>query len=512
MKKWLLVILLAGLVTILWHPPLFAAGGPYDPLHQPEPTSPYAMDLMGPGWQWTFPRENVWPPEQAELRIDLMDSMFRQSWAAGVRGARIAVLWCLTEPQRDDYRWHELDVAFQLASNYGMTVVPQIFYTPDWAATGQDIDASCFDHINYPRNLPPQDWNDWTDFLTQLVRRYGARGKDQAHDWEIWNEPDLLEFWYIPEDPWHANVPEYARLVQFSRTVIDREDIGGKMLVGSLSDIYGAKFLEKLMALRGEYDIRDMIDVLTVHIFDEPARKIAAFNGARGDYNGPMWVTEANTRAWSESVTPAMLNEFFSILFDRKVSRVFWFLSWTSRWGPGIFTQVEHLWERESFDPSLFYPTFQQQALIARPPGRPIIHAPLDHAVVSQPITFEWERPAQGDHPIAGYKLQVDDSLYRGKPYFHAPEVDAWVPAGLVHFLPLQMTGTHSAQEIPTQVGPPPSVPVVSYQVQDLPPGVYYWRVAAVDVEGNVGTYSEPQMMFVTAGQERVFLPALTLP
>ena len=284
------------------------------------------------------------------------------------------------------------------------------------------------------------------------------------------------------------------------------------MLVGSLSDIYGAKFLEKLMALRGEYDIRDMIDVLTVHIFDEPARKIAAFNGARGDYNGPMWVTEANTRAWSESVTPAMLNEFFSILFDRKVSRVFWFLSWTSRWGPGIFTQVEHLWERESFDPSLFYPTFQQQALIARPPGRPIIHAPLDHAVVSQPITFEWERPAQGDHPIAGYKLQVDDSLYRGKPYFHAPEVDAWVPAGLVHFLPLQMTGTHSAQEIPTQVGPPPSVPVVSYQVQDLPPGVYYWRVAAVDVEGNVGTYSEPQMMFVTAGQERVFLPALTLP
>ncbi len=487
---------------------------PYDPLRQPSSSSPYGMDLMGPGWQWTFPREKAWPRLDGEIRVDLMDEMFQKSWAAGVRSARIAVLWCLTEPERDAYRWDETDIAFQLARNYGMDIVPQIFYTPDWAAVGHDIDESCFDYQDYPRNLPPQDWNDWSDFMAAITQRYGAFGKNQVHLWEVWNEPDLFEFWYIPEDPWNANAPMYAKLVRLAAAEIHRYDPGGKVLVGSLSDIYGAKFLKRMMELEGENDIRDIIDVLTFHLFDEPERKMAAIHKALGDNEFVMWITEANVRQWEETIPRDHVKSFFDIVYREGVSRTFWFKSWTSKWGPGIFTEGDRLWERESFDPSPFYPTYQGLALTNQPPRRPVVTVPELNELVPPRPTFAWRRPQPGPRPIAGYKLQVDDTLFRGKPYFQSPELDVWVPAGLVHFLPLQMVGggAQAAGETAAQAAPP-SIPEVTYQpASPLPPGRYYWRVAAVDVDGAVGYYSEPRVIFVAAGDERVFLPTVIVP
>jgi len=514
MKRWMFFI--AFTLFVAWGGPLTAradGGPPYDPLRQPSSSSPYGMDLMGPGWQWTFPREEAFPRMDGALRVDLMDEMFRESWAAGVRSARIAVLWCLTEPERDVYRWDETDIAFQLARNYGMDIVPQIFYTPDWAAIGETTGASCFDYQDYPRNMPPQDWNDWSDFMAAIVQRYGAHGKDQVHYWEIWNEPDLLEFWYIPEDPWNQNVPMYAKLVRLADAAIDRYDIGGKVLVGSLSDIYGAKFLGRLMALEGEDDIRDIIDVLTFHLFDEPERKMNAIHQALGDNTFEMWITETNARTWQETVSRDVVQRFFDVLFQKGVHRTFWFESWTSEWGPGIFTSEGPLWERTSFDPSPFYSTYQSLALAGAPPSPPEVTAPAPDKLVPPRPTFVWERPQAGARPIAGYKLQVDDSLFRGKPYFHAPELDVWVPAGIVHFLPLQIVGggVTAAGESVFQAAPP-AIPVVTYRpTQPLPPGRYYWRVAAVDVEGTVGPYSEPRIIFITPGNERVFLPVVTM-
>jgi len=37
------------------------------------------------------------------IRVDLLDEMFGEGWAAGVRHARISVWWCMTEPELDAY-------------------------------------------------------------------------------------------------------------------------------------------------------------------------------------------------------------------------------------------------------------------------------------------------------------------------------------------------------------------------------------------------------------------------
>lgn len=505
------LLFLLFLFVIIPIAPIEADGPSPDPLRQPRPTSPYGMDLMGPGWQWTFPREDANPRLDGAIRVDLLDELFRKSWAAGVRRVRVAVWWCMTEPDRDQYEWEELDYVFQLAKNYGVDPVPEIYYTPDWAAIGSNIDIQCVS-TDYPRNLPPSNMEDWSDFMAEFVKRYGAYGKDQIHDWEIWNEPDLYEFWYIPWNPAGANVDMYALMVKRARAEIDKYDVNGRLLLGGFSDIYGPDFLRRLMALRGPYDIREDVDIVTFHVFSDHANKISKLKSALGDNDFELWVTELNQNSWNETVSGQELANLYKLIAKEGITTSFWFKSWTSDWGPGIFAPPDPLWEAESFQINVFYNTFKQQAFPHALPDAPMLLQPSDAAIQGSRPMFAWKRPAAGTFPIAGYKLQVDNSLYRGEPYFHSPELDVWVPASLTHFLPLQMSNGQAgfAHSMPSSSpASPPSTPTMSYRpTQSLPPGQYYWRVAAVDVEGNVGPYS-PVRALTVVGDERVFLPAI---
>ena len=506
--------ILIFLTIILLARPVGAAGDPpFNPLHQPRPQSPYGMDLMGPAWRWTFPREEAWPRLEGDLRVDLLDEMVQKSWAAGVRSARVATWWCMVEPERDSYDWKALDEVFQIASNYGIAVVPEIYYTPDWAAVGHDVTEQCVNN-NYPRNLPPQDMGDWSDFMATMVDRYGMYGKDQVHDWEIWNEPDLWEFWYVPSDPANDNVPLFSDLVQRAKEQIVRHDIGGRLLLGGMSDINGPGFLQRLMALEGDLDIKDDVDIVTFHVFSDHIRKIRALKAALGDNRFVLWVTELNYCGWSEDATPQMLADLYDLVASEGITHSFWFKSWTSDWGPGIFEDQSPLWEPKHFIPNAFYDTFKRQTFLHALPKTPVVRGPDEDVLIDPRPEFSWDRPAPGDLALAGYKLQVDDTLFRGAPYFTSPELDAWVPAGELHFLPLQMTGgSAAAVSTASPAGPPPTLPRIRYQpLHDLPPGLYYWRVAAVDVQGNVGPYSPVRTLLISAGEERVFLPTVVGP
>ena len=514
-RKNIRIIFLLLVLGILFSQPVWADGGPkYDPLRPPPPQSPYGMDMMGPGWQWTFPREDGWPRLDTRIRTDLLDEMFQKAWAAGVRHVRISLWWCLTEPERDKYRWEDLDYVFQIASNYGLEITPQIYYTPDWAALGHDIDATCNDYQHYPRNLPPKNMDDWSDLMADLTARYGVAGKNQVHNWEIWNEPDLWEFWYTPPNPERDNVPKYAELIRRARVEIDQNDPGGRVLAGDVSDINGPEFLRRLMALRGEQDIRDDTDVITFHVFSDPHSKLGRLKAALGHNHFDLWVTELNSSNWNERVPQEKLKELYDVLVQKEVSRSYWFQAATSDWGPGIFTRFKPIWERESFEPSPFYYTFQKQALFSRMSQAPILSAPPPAGLAGPHPVFSWQRPAEGDYPIVGYKLLVDDTLYRGQPHFTTPELDVWVPAAKLHFLPMQIFGNNtttsslqSAENTPAEIASFTAQTITYQSPTPLSPGRYYWRVAAVDAMGNVGPYSPINTLIITPGDERLYLP-----
>lgn len=550
MKSTRLLGFVAFLVGfLLWQPLSVAAQTPPHPLAQPRSQSPYGMDIFGPSWQWTFPREEAYPRLNGSIRVDQLDEAIRKSWAAGVRSARIAAWWCFLEPERDLYVWTDLDYAFQIASNYGIIPVPEIFFTPDWAAIGGLTGKNCI-HSTV-KNYPPINMEDWSDFLREMIRRYGAYGKNQVHDWEIWNEPDLWEFLYVPHDPANANVTTYAELVKRARVEIDRYDIGGRLLLGGLSDIYGPDFLRRLMALRGPLDIRRDVDIVTFHAFSNHDDKISRLKAPIDGMGYELWITELNTWGWSETVSPAT----FAVLWDKVhrygITRSFWFKSWTTDWGPGIFSNRDPLWVPGPFNPSPLYETFRQQAFPHRLPSAPVPEWPPARSLQSPEARLVWHRPLEnGTFPVVGYKVQLENTFYRGELYYHTPEVDAWVPATHLHFLPFQIHNRRivPAAEAPTAadltapftfVSPLPEAPepgdtasatdavaptaaeptagaVVppldrsSYRLPaSLPPGVYYWRVAAVDSQGNVGPYSAPRQILIGPGERRLFLPML---
>ena len=489
-------------------------------MRQPRSQSPYGMDILGPAWQWTFPREDAWPRLNGRIRVDHLDELFQKTAAAGVRSARMSSWWCILEPERDRYDWEHMDYTFQIASNYGISMVPEIFYTPDWAAVNQNTGTDCV--VSKVRNLPPIDMNDWSDFMNEFTARYGVKGKNQAHDWEIWNEPDLYEFLYVPWDPGNANVVVYADLVKRARKAIDEHDPGGRLLMGGISDIYGPRFLSRLLEQRGPMDVREDADVITFHVFSDHERKIDRVMGAKGLVKAELWATEFNTSGSGEGLDATSLAELYGLAASKNISRTYWFKAFSSDWGPGIFVNRDPLWVPGSFEKSMFYDTFKKQVFPHTVAEAPQPRQPAESQLVGPNPTFLWQRPNPGSFPIAGYKFQVENSFYKGKLYFHTPEIDVWVPGAYVQFLPLQRKNQRAAFATETVSGNAPqngaavgglapAIPQVSYRPNTrLKPGVYYWRVAAVDVAGNVGAYSTPLKMIVVAGDFRLFLPTMS--
>jgi hypothetical protein len=494
-----------------------------NPLEQPATTSAYGMDILGPAWQWTFPRESAQLRLDGDIRIDQLDEVLYKSWGAGVRSARVAAWWCFLEPERDQYEWKDMDIMLQLLSNYGLEPIPEILYTPYWArAAAPAPRTSCID--NWQRNYRPDDIADWGEFMSEIVQRYGAAGKHQVRYWEIWNEPDLPEFLSRDSSGGDKTVCIYSELLKAASQQIHSQDPGARILLGGLSDINGPGFLDDLLDAECSQDVRDDFDILAFHAFTAHSLKLYFLNRVLEKYDAvgryELWLNEFNNIEWGKDYDRAdrELADLFDLMFDADVTRTFWFKSWTTKWQAdwtvGIFENHDPLWVAAPFTPSPFYDSFQQQAFLHQLAGTPQLGKPGDDAITTPHPTFTWDRPSPGSFPIAGYKLQVDDSTYQGTPYFHAPEVDVWVPASNIHFLPFQMSAGRNTTTAQSTISYSPATDLTisnpSYQTsQSLALGRYYWRVAAVDTEGNVGPYSEVRILYVSPGDKRSFLPML---
>ncbi len=477
----------------------------------PRSNSIYGMDILGASWQWVFPREEAWPRMSGSIRLDLLDSAFRQAAEAGVRWNRLAVWWCMVEPERGQYFWDDVDAAIQIGRNYGIETVPELFFTPYWAVAGAPRTPECIS--NSMRNYPPSDMTDWENYVRAIVRRYGAPGQGAVRYWEIWNEPDLYEF-LAPNPPGSDTKAIYAELLIRAARVIRAESPGASVLFGGLSDINSVPYLSGILALRGALDVRQSFDILSLHAYSQHVLRINALHDvleANGLGQRPMWDTELNNFGWDYDAARVGLPGLFRSLAGAGVTRTFWYIATTSNWGPGIFEPREPTWDPLPFTPSPFYAIFRAQAAPFRLPGQPTPQAPAAVVRKTQPV-FLWETQPAGDYPIAGYKLQLDRTLFRGAALFARPEVDAWVSTGdRASYLPLIVAGGGStaftAARTPTRTQPRE---LVSYFLPTpLDWGTHYWRVAAVDSQGNVGPYSAPRVVTVRMPFS-AYLPLLT--
>jgi len=196
-----------------------------------------------------------------------------RTWDSGVN-------WPSVEPQRGVYHWEELDRDVAEAERHGVNFLFTLGLTPQWAAPkGPNTYAGT--------SAPPDEVNDRRDFVRAVAMRY--RGRIAAY--EVWNEPDLTQF--------YSGTPAgLAALERVTAEAVHQADPSAVVVAPPPSGGAGIGQLrwydDYLSAGGGRY-----ADVLAIHSYSSPPegdvevvkayRALLAAHGLRGK---PLWNTE----------------------------------------------------------------------------------------------------------------------------------------------------------------------------------------------------------------------------
>lgn len=157
------------------------------------------------------------PTSQADRSVD--DDLAGMR-AAGAGWIRIDFNWSVLEPSPGALRWGHLDAVVAAARCHGLRVLALPAYTPRWArAAGTDD------------KFPPTDPETYARFVGAAATHFG----DRVPAWELWNEPNLAQFWSPRPDP-----AAYGRLVRAAATRLRAVRPAAIILSGGLAPADGS--------------------------------------------------------------------------------------------------------------------------------------------------------------------------------------------------------------------------------------------------------------------------------
>ncbi|MFQ5821940.1 MAG: endo-1,4-beta-xylanase [Candidatus Heimdallarchaeota archaeon] len=97
--------------------------------------------------------------------------------------------WRIIEPQKGVYNWESADRIVNWARANGIEPYIDVIYTPDWATSKEP----------YNKKNPPDDLNDYRNFVYQLVKRYNL---------------EVVSIWHEPHIFFHGSIDEYVELTK----------------------------------------------------------------------------------------------------------------------------------------------------------------------------------------------------------------------------------------------------------------------------------------------------------
>ncbi|MHB1134890.1 MAG: hypothetical protein ACYC4L_21170 [Chloroflexota bacterium] len=237
-------------------------------------------------------------------------------------------------------------------------------------STPRDLDLPIFADgtDNYAPHKPVNPNNYWARFVAQTVERYkpgGQLAREQSwpagagvRHWEIWNEPDVLFYWYARGA--QTEVHDYARLLKVAYLVAKAADPDCIVVIGGLSFWGRETWLQELLGLLAAEpqapDHGHFFDVVAWHVYSRPAdlysratntRQILAERSLSGKQ---VWINEANVPVWgdptpsqrepgSHRATPdeqaAFVLQSYAYAFAGGADKVFTFMLYDDCWGFG---------------------------------------------------------------------------------------------------------------------------------------------------------------------------------
>lgn len=142
----------------------------------------------------------------------------------GMDWVKVQIQWWLVEPEPEVEQWFFYDGVVNEAHEHGLRLMLSVVGAPEWtrAAGGE--------------NGPPDDYNEYARFLTELLTRY--EGKVDAI--EVWNEQNLDREWTTANG---VNPEDYVRFLQIAYNAIKAKDPNIIVISGALAPTGGGDWI-----------------------------------------------------------------------------------------------------------------------------------------------------------------------------------------------------------------------------------------------------------------------------
>jgi len=195
--------------------------------------------------------------------------------------------WADLEPQKDNWYFTLLDRYADWADQHHAEILMPLAYTPTWASSVPDAKTDV--EANAPPGLsgPPQNMEDWKNFVRTIATRY----KGRIHVFEIWNEPNRPQSWV-------GDVDTMITMTQQAREILKEIDPHNIVVAPAPEQERGAPWLEEFLRKGGAR----YVDVIAYHFYvgqKPPETMVPLIQKVRGlmaQYHTgerPLWNTEA---------------------------------------------------------------------------------------------------------------------------------------------------------------------------------------------------------------------------
>ena len=272
-----------ALVAALLMPPSAVAGHP--------------RDFVGIDSQDTF-------QAAFDNKLNAMTSNLSAQAATGIKIHRQPFSWELIETRRGRYDFTITDRYMTKMAAHGMRVLPVLFNAPKWhSARGERLNKGIW--------AKPKSGKALGKFGRALIKRYGPRGTFWKQDgmrrfrkrsairaWQIWNEPNLRQYW-----SGKPNARQYVRVLKAARKQMRRAPYGKKAEIVTAgvpeSKIRGAVPLRKYIPRMYKAGLRRFKHTLGFNAYANNSRdlgrklrRVRKYMNRGGAKRKKIWITE----------------------------------------------------------------------------------------------------------------------------------------------------------------------------------------------------------------------------
>ncbi len=231
------------------------------------------------------------------------------------------VTWPDLEPSKGEWRFSNLDAFVSMAQQHGTGILLPLGGSPRWASARPTLPSNYYPGFT----AEPANIEDWRIFVKTVVSRY--KGRIQAY--EIWNEPNLQDFWTGTTD-------QMLNLTREASQIIHSVDPNAIVVSPAATADYGVSWIAEFLRKGGG----QFVDVIGFHFYVNPhtllpedmlpviqrVRQVMADNGSS---NKPLWNTETGwlppAKFDSDEVAAGFLARAYILSWVAGVQRFYWY-------------------------------------------------------------------------------------------------------------------------------------------------------------------------------------------